>query len=153
LGGQAAGRGYLLWLAWKLSARRPRWRRADESKLSVGFWQGVSLQFVNIKAWMLALTLTAGWVVNAPASPTPIPWSGWPSSAPVMAVFAFTSNFTYALAGSLLRHWLRKGARLLWFNRAMALVLVATAAGCCAYERRGTQGHLARTARGSRSSP
>ena len=46
----------------------------------------------------------------------------------VMVVFAFTSNFTYALVGSLLRQFLAQGRRLLWFNRLMALVLVATAA-------------------------
>ena len=44
-----------------------------------------------------------------------------------MVGFAFSSNFLYALAGSLLRQWLAQGARLLWFNRALASVLVATA--------------------------
>jgi threonine/homoserine/homoserine lactone efflux protein len=44
-----------------------------------------------------------------------------------MVAFAFSSNFVYALLGSLLRQWLSQGARLLWFNRALALVLVATA--------------------------
>ena len=47
---------------------------------------------------------------------------------PVMVVFAFSSNLTYAAVGALLRQWLAQGQRLLWFNRAMALVLVATAA-------------------------
>jgi threonine/homoserine/homoserine lactone efflux protein len=50
---------------------------------------------------------------------------------PVMLVYAFASNLTYALAGSLLRNWLSgpmgTGRRLVWFNRSMALVLVATA--------------------------
>jgi threonine/homoserine/homoserine lactone efflux protein len=45
-----------------------------------------------------------------------------------MMAFAFTSNVVYALVGSLLRQWLAQGERLLWFNRALALVLVATAA-------------------------
>jgi threonine/homoserine/homoserine lactone efflux protein len=31
------------------------------------------------------------------------------------------------VAGSLLRHWLARGRRLLWFNRVLALVLLATA--------------------------
>ena len=47
---------------------------------------------------------------------------------PVMALFALSSNFAYACVGALLRHWLAHGRRLLWFNRAMALVLVVTAA-------------------------
>jgi threonine/homoserine/homoserine lactone efflux protein len=45
----------------------------------------------------------------------------------LMMAFAFTSNLTYAVAGSLLRQWLSRGRRLLWFNRALAAVLVATA--------------------------
>ena len=45
-----------------------------------------------------------------------------------MLVYAFTSNFVYALVSSLLRHWLAEGQRLLWFNRAMASLLVLTAA-------------------------
>jgi threonine/homoserine/homoserine lactone efflux protein len=45
-----------------------------------------------------------------------------------MVFFAFTSNFTYAVMGSVLRLWLSQGQRLLWFNRAMALILLATAA-------------------------
>ena len=45
-----------------------------------------------------------------------------------MVLFAFTSNLTYAATGALLRDWLAQGARLLWFNRAMSVVLVATAA-------------------------
>ena len=45
----------------------------------------------------------------------------------VMVGFALTSNFAYALAGSLLRGWLAQGRRLLVFNRVMAAVLLATA--------------------------
>jgi ribonucleoside-diphosphate reductase beta chain len=59
----------LLWLAWKL------WRTKvaagtghATSNLHVGFVQGVLLQFVNIKAWTLALALTAGWVTPSSAA-------------------------------------------------------------------------------------
>ncbi|MCY1241587.1 hypothetical protein D9M72_544950 [compost metagenome] len=44
-----------------------------------------------------------------------------------MLTYAFTSNFAYALVGALLREWLAKGRRLLWFNRVMGLILVLTA--------------------------
>jgi threonine/homoserine/homoserine lactone efflux protein len=123
---KAFGVGYMLWLAWKLAAAS-QLAQVDERRLNVGFWQGVSLQFVNIKAWMLALTLTAGWVVNAGGQPAANPVQRLVIICGVMALFAFTSNFTYALVGSLLRQWLAQGRRLLWFNRVLALVLVATA--------------------------
>lgn len=118
---------YMLWLAFRL-AGAGQLAQADSSPLTVSFSQGVGLQFLNIKAWMLALTLTAGWVVNAAGQPAANPWERLAIITAVMVVFAFTSNFAYALVGSLLRQWLSRGRRLLWFNRLMALVLTLTAA-------------------------
>ena len=122
-----AGIGYMLWLAWRV-AGAGQLAEVDARRLNVTFWQGVGLQFVNIKAWMLALTLTAGWVVNVGGLPAPNPGERLAIICAVMLVFAFTSNFTYALVGSMLRQWLAHGRRLLWFNRALALVLAGTAA-------------------------
>ena len=126
IGIQVIGIGYLLWLATKL-ARTRTLGQADTAQLSVTFWQGVMLQFVNIKAWMLALTVVAGWMAgHADAS------ARFAIILPVMLAFGFFSNLTYALIGSLLREWLsgpnQSGLRLRWFNRCMAGVLVLTAA-------------------------
>ena len=121
------GIAYLVWLAWKL-ARASRLGEADPAQLQVGFWQGVGLQFLNIKAWMLALALAAGWVTSAGALPAPNPGERLAIVCAVMVGFAFASNFTYAWVGSLLRGWLAQGRRLLVFNRVMAAVLLATAA-------------------------
>ena len=120
------GVAYMLWLAFKL-ARASQMTQVDASRLQVGFWQGVGLQFLNVKAWMLALTLSAGWVVNAAGQPAANPGERLAIVCAVMVGFAFSSNFVYALIGSLLRQWLAQGSRLLWFNRALALVLVVTA--------------------------
>lgn len=121
-----AGAGYMVWLAWKL-ARTDRLAQVDSSSLDVTFLQGVGLQFLNIKAWMLALTLTAGWVVNAAGQPATNPGQRLAIICGVMMLFAFSSNLSYALLGSLLRQWLAQGHRLRWFNRVLALVLLATA--------------------------
>ena len=120
------GVAYMLWLAFKL-ARASQMTQVDASRLQVGFWQGVGLQFLNIKAWMLALTLSAGWVVNAAGQPAANPGERLAIVCAVMVGFAFSSNFVYALIGSLLRQWLAQGRRLLWFNRTLSLVLVFTA--------------------------
>jgi len=120
------GVGYMLWLAWQL-AGASRLAQADPARLQIGFWQGVGLQFVNIKAWMLALTLSAGWVVSSGGAPADNPTQRLMIVCGVMVLFAFGSNFTYALIGSLLRDWLAQGRRLRWFNRVLAAVLVATA--------------------------
>ena len=115
------GVAYLVWLARRLWGSG-QLGEADSARLDVSFVQGVLLQFLNIKAWMLALSVVAGWVAGRPDAP-----HRYLQTLPVMLFFAFSSNFTYALVGSLLRHWLVQGRRLLAFNRLMAAALVLTA--------------------------
>jgi threonine/homoserine/homoserine lactone efflux protein len=123
------GTGYLLWLARRLWGSRSL-SPVDASRLNVGFWQGVGLQFLNIKAWMLALSIVAGWIAGQADAQ-----QRFFAVLPVLLAFAFFSNLSYALVGSLLRHWLAgpvvdgqpSGARLRVFNRCMALALVLTA--------------------------
>jgi threonine/homoserine/homoserine lactone efflux protein len=116
---------YLLWLASKI-ARSRQLSEADAEKMNVGFWQGAALQFVNIKAWMLALAIVSGWIAGRSD-----PGLRFAVVLPVMLAYAFASNLLYALAGSLLRDWLSgpegTGRRLRGFNLVMAGVLVATA--------------------------
>ena len=122
---QAFGVAYLLWLAWKL-ANSKALQQANAAQLQLSFWQGVMLQFLNIKAWMLALTVVAGWLAGRPDAGT-----RFGIVLPMMMAFGFFSNLSYALVGSLLREWLsgpaQSGLRLRWFNRLMAGVLVLTA--------------------------
>ena len=122
----ACGVAYLLWMAWKLWHTHQR-GQASASQLDVTFRQGVMLQFLNIKAWMLALTVVAGWLAGREDIA-----SRFAVVLPIMLLFGLTSNLTYALMGTLLRRWLADaehgGRRLRWFNRSMAAVLAATAA-------------------------
>lgn len=115
------GTSYLLWLASRLW-QTGRMLQTDSSQLQVGFVQGVGLQFLNIKAWMLATTIVAGWVAGREDA-----ISRTLVLLPIMVAYGFFSNLTYAMTGSMLRHWLAHGRRLLMFNRCMSLALVATA--------------------------
>ena len=122
------GVGYLLWLAFRLAFKTPPVPTGTPTAAGsvVTFWQGAALQFVNIKAWMLALSIVSGWIAGHADAPL-----RFAIVLPVMLVFAFASNLVYALVGALLRTWLAgphgTGARLVAFNRVMAAVLVATA--------------------------
>ena len=137
---QAIGVGYLLYLAFKLlnwgqtpinssidssPSARPN-PPVDATNLNVTFAQGVAMQFVNIKAWMLALAIVSGWIAGRANI-----GERFAIVLPLMLAFAFFSNLTYALVGALLKDWLAgpngSGQRLMRFNRAMALVLVMTA--------------------------
>ena len=112
---------YLLWLAFKLTQTQTL-AQADSSRLRVTFWQGVMLQFLNIKAWFLAVTVVAGWMAGRPDA-----MLRFAQILPLMLLFGLSSNLTYALFGSMLRNWLGQSNRLVWFNRLMALALVVTA--------------------------
>ncbi|MCL5741609.1 MAG: LysE family transporter, partial [Betaproteobacteria bacterium] len=92
---KAVGIAYLVWLAWKLS-QSGQLGEADAARMDVGFWQGAALQFVNIKAWLLSLTIVAGWIVGREDSLQRLA-----VVLPVMALFALTSNFAYASVGAL----------------------------------------------------
>ena len=116
-----AGLAYLLWLAWKL-AGSARLAQADPRRFDVGFWQGAALQFVNVKAWMAALLISASWINLASDV-----WARIAFVLPLLMAYGLVSNLSYALLGSALRGWLAQGARLLWFNRVLALVLLVTA--------------------------
>lgn len=122
---QVLGVGYLLWLAYKLATAHTL-VQADARQLEVTFWQGVLLQFLNIKAWMLALTVVAGWLAGRADAA-----SRFALIFPMLLAFGLCSNLCYALLGTLLRQWLADalhgGRRLRWFNRSMATVLVITA--------------------------
>ncbi len=121
LGIRLLGVGYLLWLAWQL-ARSAQMAQASQDRLAIGFWQGLGLQFVNFKVWLLVLAIVGGWVTGHDNS-----LQRCAIVLPLLMAAAFASNLTYAMAGSLLRGWLAQGLRLLWFNWAMASVLVLTA--------------------------
>jgi threonine/homoserine/homoserine lactone efflux protein len=112
---------YLLWMAYRLWGTREL-ASAHADRLNITFFQGVSVQFLNIKAWMLALSVVAGWVAgkeDALARSFVL--------LPIMMGFGLVSNLTYAAMGSLLRQWLAQGIRLVVFNRCMAVALVFTA--------------------------
>ena len=121
----AMGVLYLLWLAYKLASTQSLSEAAQGP--IVGFKQGVMLQFINIKAWFLALSVVSGWVIGHDDTLARLL-----ETLPIFMFFGLTSNLTYAWIGASLRHWLRgpndTAQRLQWFNRCMALALLGTVA-------------------------
>jgi threonine/homoserine/homoserine lactone efflux protein len=62
--------------------------------LQVTFWQGVMLQFLNIKAWMLALTIVAGWLAGRPDAHRALCAAGVAADADF---WLLVSNLAYAI--------------------------------------------------------
>jgi threonine/homoserine/homoserine lactone efflux protein len=118
---KTVGVAYMVWLAWQL-AQRDRLASVDAGDTPVGFAGGVALQFVNIKAWLTALTISATWIAIEGQIGLRLA-----QALPVLMAYALLSNLLYAFVGASLRGWLSQGRRLLWFNRSLAAVLVLTA--------------------------
>jgi threonine/homoserine/homoserine lactone efflux protein len=118
------GVAYMLWLALRLWSRQATPVNADDrlAGFDVGFARGVALQFVNGKAWLNALTISATWITVEGQTALRAA-----QVLPIAAFYGLASNFTYACVGAALRGWLAQGQRLRNFNRTMALVLMATA--------------------------
>lgn len=126
LGIKLLGCAYLIWLSYKL-CKSKKLLEINASKLNVNFPKGVLLQFLNIKVWLLAITITGTWIISANGQPSTNPNERLALACAVVMFFAFTSNMTYALAGALFRTWLGSGNRLAIFNYFLALVLMLTA--------------------------
>jgi threonine/homoserine/homoserine lactone efflux protein len=118
------GVAYMLWLALRLWSREAVVADTDErlAGFDIGFARGVALQFVNAKAWLNALTISATWITVEGQTALRAA-----QVLPIAAAYGLASNFTYACVGAALRGWLAQGHRLQIFNRTMAIVLLATA--------------------------
>lgn len=113
---KVASVGYMLWLAWKFAhAAPPEGKKAEGRPMS--FLQACAFQWVNPKAWAMALTAVT---VYAP---------GQTAGAIVTAALVFgavnlPSVGSWALIGREMRRFLSTRRRLQAFNWTMAALLV-----------------------------
>ena len=109
---------YLLWLAWKIANAAPPKGAAHEGK-PMTFLQAAAFQWVNPKAWTMALTATT---LYAPDR------SLWAIGlmAAVFGAVNLPSISAWTILGLQMRRVLNSTARLRAFNWTMALLLVAS---------------------------
>lgn len=114
---KVAGGLYLLWIAWKIGTSRSL-SDGKASDRPMSFLAAASFQWVNPKAWVMAVTAMATYTDVA---------NYWVTVLIVGLVFAavnLPSVSTWAGFGSSLREWLSVPVRLKWFNITMAVLLV-----------------------------
>ncbi|MEK1932077.1 MAG: LysE family translocator [Pararhizobium sp.] len=112
-----AGGAYLVWIAWKIGTSRTL-SEGKTGAVPMTFLQAAAFQWVNPKAWVMAVTAMATYTSEQ---------SYLFSVAAVGAIFAIVnvpSVSTWAGFGSALRQWLSDPVRLKWFNITMAVLLV-----------------------------
>jgi len=109
---------YMLWLAWKIANAAPI-RKSAEAGAPMTFLQAAGFQWVNPKAWAMALTATTVYVGDAALI--------WLALAALMfAVVNLPSVSIWTIAGQQLQRILTNPRRLRAYNWTMAAMLVAS---------------------------
>ncbi len=113
---------YLVFLAWKIAtsaAPHTGNEAADKAGTPMTFLQAVMFQWVNPKAWTMALTALS---VYAPSQSI----AAVTFVAGVFGLINLPCIFCWTMLGQQLQKWLTSDRRLVMFNFTMALLLVAS---------------------------
>ncbi|MCR5859455.1 LysE family translocator [Mesorhizobium sp. J428] len=116
---KVAGGAYLLYLAWKIAMSRSLSEKEGGTR-PMTFLEAAAFQWVNPKAWVMAVTAMA--VYTDPARP----FLTMLLVATAFALVNFPSVSCWAGFGVALRGFLADPVRLKWFNIAMGVLLAAT---------------------------
>ena len=107
---------YMLWLAWKIAqSGAPGEGRQRPQPMT--FLQAAAFQWVNPKAWAMALGAVSAYVTE----PSPLAYA---AVAGAFACVNLPSVSVWAGAGQVVRRWLEGPGRLRAFNWGMAGLLV-----------------------------
>lgn len=109
---------YLLYLAWKIANAAPP-KDAERSGTPMTFLQACAFQWVNPKAWAMALTAIS---VYTPTQGT----AAILLTALIFGIINLPACSTWMFIGQQMRRFLTDPARLRAFNIVMALLLIAS---------------------------
>lgn len=111
---------YMTWLAWKIANAVPPEAKAVSGK-PFTFLQAAAFQWVNPKAWFMAITAISAY---APQGYGVFSGSLWVAS--IFVATNLPSVSVWALMGVQVRRWLGSARRLRIFNVTMAVLLIAS---------------------------
>lgn len=114
-----AGGAYLLYLAYKIAMSRSI-SNVDSRARPMTFVEAAAFQWINPKAWVMAVTAMATYT-SPDAYFTTMMIVGI-----AFAVVNIPSVSSWAAFGQIMRGWLADPVRLKWFNIIMAVLLVAS---------------------------
>ncbi|MCB2094447.1 MAG: LysE family translocator [Rhodobacteraceae bacterium] len=109
----------LLWIAWKIATSGGIGSGSGAAR-PMRFFAAASFQWVNPKAWSMAVAATSQYVI--PDRPI------WTAGlvAVTFLTLGLVSATTWVLAGKAIAHWLTTARRLRIFNLVMAVLIVAS---------------------------
>ncbi|MGS1010976.1 LysE family translocator [Achromobacter anxifer] len=120
VGLKIGGAVYLLYLAWRIALSRSISPSQAATARPLTFMESALFQWINPKAWIVALAAVAVYVDAA------APWASLAWMCLVFALVNLPSVSLWAGFGVALRGFLAQPGRLKWFNIAMGLLLALT---------------------------
>lgn len=112
------GATYLAWLGWMLT--RAAGNARGDTPLPSGLAGLFGFQFLNPKAWVMLLTVTA-------ALPARGPWPAFTRLAPLFVVISGLCLLLWAITGRALARHVARSATRVWIDRALGVLLIASA--------------------------
>jgi len=115
-----AGGAYLVYLAWRIAVSRSIGDGGKSGTRPMNFVEAAAFQWVNPKAWAIAIAAMATYTNAANAA--------WSTILVGLAFFLVNipSASIWTMFGSMLREWLSHPTRLKVFNISMAILLVVS---------------------------
>lgn len=114
---------YLTWLAWKIAtAVRPQARSGEANTVGapLTFLQAALFQWINPKGVGMGLTASANFLrPDRLATDLPV-------MVAIVLIMSLTSASAWAFFGQGMREFLEDETRRVWFNRLMAVALLAS---------------------------
>ena len=110
------GAAMLLWVAWKIATSGGLGSSAASAR-PFRFHEAAAFQWVNPKAWVMAISLTAQFVNPAHPVTTALMIAG------VFVVVGLSSAFGWAALGNVLRRFLSQGRRMRVFDAVMGAMI------------------------------
>jgi threonine/homoserine/homoserine lactone efflux protein len=109
---------YMSWLAWKIARAAPA-REAESTGTPMTFLQAAAFQWVNPKAWAMALTALSVYATDATLT-------AFVTVAVVFGLVNLPSIAVWTVLGQQMARLLTRPARLRAFNWTMAFLLMAS---------------------------
>jgi threonine/homoserine/homoserine lactone efflux protein len=122
------GTAYLLWLAWKIANSGPPSSNSGEGKAAkpMGFWAATAFQWVNPKAWFMAISA----ITTYASSATDAEFGSKLSQVLLVVLIFGAINLPLVTCwgwfGSAMRRFLQDPKNLKIFNVTMAVLLIAS---------------------------
>lgn len=118
---KTAGMAYLLWMAWHIGNTKGSLDPENTKDRPFTFLQAALFQWINPKAWIMAITSTAAFITDHRIAFVQVT-----IIAGIFFLCAILSTNSWALGGVVLRRFIRNERVVQIFNITMAVLIVGS---------------------------